>query len=57
MEPDFSTVLRIPHPDHTNQDAEFVLLQVSSTGRRQLDLKLIGTDEEHVFVVEGKEVE
>ncbi|CAG8980769.1 hypothetical protein HYALB_00012869 [Hymenoscyphus albidus] len=58
MDPDpvpvFTTVLRIPHPDHTHQDAEFVLLHVSSTGRRKLDLKLIGTEEEHVFVVELK---
>ncbi|EHK96389.1 hypothetical protein M7I_7888 [Glarea lozoyensis 74030] len=47
----FSTVLSLPRPDHPANEANFVLLHVESTGRRQLDLKLIGTEEETVFSV------
>ncbi|KAG9233122.1 hypothetical protein BJ875DRAFT_55083 [Amylocarpus encephaloides] len=49
MDLEFATVLRVPRPDHSKDDASFVLLHISSTGRRLLDLKLIGTEEENVF--------
>lgn len=49
---DLPTVLRLPRLDQSV--AGFVLLHVSSAGRRALDLKLIGTDGESVFSVSCK---
>ncbi|EGX93195.1 DNA double-strand break repair and VJ recombination XRCC4 [Cordyceps militaris CM01] len=41
-------VLKVPQSDN---DKEFVLLQVSSSGKKPLDLKLIGTEGEAPYVV------
>lgn len=52
MEADLPAVLRLPRVESPSD--EFILLNVSSTGRHSLDLKLIGTDGESVFSVSGK---
>lgn len=44
-------VLKVPQSDN---DKEFVLLQVSSSGKKPLDLKLIGTEGEAPYVVKIK---
>lgn len=45
-------LVRIPR---TDAEADgFTVVQVSSTGRNPLDLKLIGTDGEDVYFVKGK---
>jgi hypothetical protein len=49
---DLPRVLRIPRIGGTEDD--FILLHVSSTIRHPLDLKLIGTDGEEVYSLEGK---
>ncbi|KAM3540820.1 hypothetical protein ARSEF1564_006236 [Beauveria bassiana] len=46
-----SRVLKVPQSDN---DKAFVLLQASSSGRRPLDLKLIGTEGEAPYVVKIK---
>ncbi|RDL38211.1 Uncharacterized protein BP5553_02551 [Venustampulla echinocandica] len=51
MDPDCEALLRLPRLDHAADEASFVLVHVSSAGRRQLDLKLIGTEQETVFSV------
>ena len=51
MEP---VVLRLPRLDPPEDESEFVLVHVSSAGRRPLDLKLIGTQGSDVFSVSCK---
>ncbi|KAJ3484199.1 hypothetical protein NLG97_g7117 [Lecanicillium saksenae] len=46
-----SRVLKVPQSDN---DKEFVLLQASSSGKKPLDLKLIGTEGEAPYVVKVK---
>ncbi|TQV97607.1 mitotic apparatus protein p62 [Cordyceps javanica] len=46
-----SRVLKIPQNDN---DKEFVLLQASSSGKKPLDLKLVGTEGEAPYVVKIK---
>ncbi|KAM3499342.1 hypothetical protein MY10362_007393 [Beauveria mimosiformis] len=46
-----SSVLKVPQSDN---DKEFVLLQASSSGKKPLDLKLIGTEGEAPYVVKIK---
>lgn len=48
-------VLKLPHLDHSAGQPDFVLVGVSSEGRRPLDLKLIGTENETVFSVSCKD--
>lgn len=45
-----SRVLKVPQSD----DKEFVLLQVSSTGKKPLDLQLVGTEGEAPYVVKSR---
>ncbi|OAA52390.1 DNA double-strand break repair and VJ recombination XRCC4 [Beauveria brongniartii RCEF 3172] len=46
-----SRVLKVPQSDN---DKEFVLLQASSSGKKPLDLKLIGTEGEAPYVVKTR---
>ncbi len=46
-----SRVLKVPQSDN---DKEFVLLQVSSSGKKPLDLKLIGTEGEAPYVAKSR---
>ena len=45
-------ILRLPRTDKTS---EHVLLNITKTGSRGLDLKLIGTDQEHLYHAQIKE--
>lgn len=45
-----SRVLKVPQSD----DKEFVLLQISSSGKKPLDLKLVGTEGEAPYVVKSR---
>jgi hypothetical protein len=47
-------VLRLPRVDPPEDESEFVLVHVSSAGRRPLDLKLIGTENSTEFSVSCK---
>ncbi len=47
-------VVRLPRLDHAADEAQFVLLRVSSAGPRPLDLHLIGTENTAVFAVSCK---
>jgi hypothetical protein len=51
MEP---VVFRLPRVDPPEDESEFVLVHVSSAGRRPLDLKLIGTENSTEFSVSCK---
>lgn len=44
-------VLKVPQSD---DDKQFVLLQASSSGKKPLDLKLIGTEGEAPYVVKSR---
>lgn len=46
-----SRVLKVPQSEN---EAEFVLLQAASSGKKPLDLKLIGTEGEAPYVVKSK---
>lgn len=47
-------IRRIPRLNHAEEQAAFVLVKVESSGSNQLDVKLIGTDQESVFSVTCK---
>jgi hypothetical protein len=47
----FPHLTRIPRADAG--DYEFILLHISSTGDRPMDLKIIGTENEQAYVLKG----
>jgi hypothetical protein len=47
-------VLRLPRVDVPQDESQFVLVHVTSAGRRPLDLDLIGTDNNLGFAVSCK---
>ena len=47
-------VLRLPRNPSQGNDANFVLVHISSVGSRPLDIKLIGTENETVFATSRK---
>lgn len=53
MAEDLPLVLQLPRVEDS-PDPESILLHVSQNGSKPLDLKLVGTDSENVFVVSCK---
>lgn len=49
-----STILRVPRTD-SGHEGEFVLINVSPAGSKPLDLKLVGTEHEHLYHASIKE--
>lgn len=54
MGSDLPRVIYLPRKDPSDDQKNFLLVHVASTGASPLDLKLIGTDESDVFAVSCK---
>jgi hypothetical protein len=54
MGSDLPRVVSLPRKDPSDDQKDFLLVHVTSTGASPLDLKLIGTDETDVFSVSCK---